>query len=399
MKILLLNDVGAPHGGAEVLTYSLRDGLVERGHDARVFASSAPSEAGASRADYECFGTTSHLRTLNRVANPSAFLGLRRVLRDFRPDVVHVRMFLSQLSPLILPLLAEVPTLYHATWHEFVCPTGHKLLPDRSLCEHRAGLACLRTGCLSLRAWVPLMAQRRLARRWSPVFDGVVANSESLRQYLLAEGIPEVEVAWNGIPPVAARPSLAGPPTVTSAGRLSPEKGVDVLLHAFARVVQRVPDARLRLAGSGALRDPLQRLVAGLKLQGRVELLGHLEPRAMEEAFRSGWVHAVPSLCPESFGLTAAEAMMRGTAVVGSRAGGLAEIVVDGETGLLVPPGDTAALGDALVALLTDRERAEAMGRRGRERALRHLTRDAWIDRFVDFYRGLRPRPVLGDPA
>ena len=392
MKILLVNDMAAPHGGAEVLTLSLRGGLIERGFDARIFASSAPSDAGPSQADYSCFGTTSRFRSLNRVANPSAPLRLRRVLREFRPDVVHVRMFLSQLSPLILPLLRDVPALYHAIWYESICPTGLKLLPDRSICQHRAGTVCLREGCLSLRAWGPLMTQLQLARHWRSVFDLVVANSESVRQRLLADGMGAVEVAWNGVPTVEPRPALLGPPTVTCAGRLSPEKGLDVLIRAFASVVRRIPEARLLIAGSGPARESLHRLIAELRLEHAVRLLGHLDQKKMEDAFGSGWVHAVPSLCAEPFGVTAAEAMMRGTAVVGSREGGLAEIIVDAQTGLLVPPGDVPALGGALLRVLLDRELAEGMGHRGRERALRSMSRDGWIDRFVGFYRRLDAR-------
>jgi glycosyltransferase involved in cell wall biosynthesis len=80
---------------------------------------------------------------------------------------------------------------------------------------------------------------------------------------------------------------------------------------------------------------------------------------------------------------------MRGTAVVASRAGGLAEIVLDGETGLLVPPGDADALASALLRLLRDRELAEDMGRRGHEFALRHLDEGAYADRFLGLYRRL----------
>ena len=109
----------------------------------------------------------------------------------------------------------------------------------------------------------------------------------------------------------------------------------------------------------------------------------------MEQAFRVGWVHVVPSLCAETFGLTAAEAMMRGTAVVGSRAGGLAEIIAPDETGLLVPPGDVEALRDALVRVLCDRELAERMGRRGLARARDAMSEAGWVDRFVGFYRQL----------
>lgn len=110
MKILLVNDDAVRQGGAEILLLKLRDSLRERGHDARLFASNAKEDGKCSLADYTCRGTTSRFRTLLQVANPWAAIGLRKVLRSFQPDVVHVKIFLTQLSPLILPLLRDVPS-------------------------------------------------------------------------------------------------------------------------------------------------------------------------------------------------------------------------------------------------------------------------------------------------
>ena len=134
MKILLLHDYAARFGGAEALTIALRDGLRERGHDARLLATSAGLD-GPSVADYECRGTTSSLRTALQVANPSAARAVRRAVAEFRPDVVHVRMFLTQLSPLVLPPLKDIPSIYHAVWYRAICPTGTKLRPDGAVCH------------------------------------------------------------------------------------------------------------------------------------------------------------------------------------------------------------------------------------------------------------------------
>jgi hypothetical protein len=166
LRVLLVNDYGTPGGGAELQVLALRERLRERGVDARLFASSADEGLGENGADHRCLGTTSALRTPLQVANPSASIRLRRVLREFRPDVVHVRLFLTQLSPLILPLLARVPSIYHASWYRAVCPVGTKMLPDGSPCAVRAGLACHGNGCLPWRNWAPLMGQRFLVRRW-----------------------------------------------------------------------------------------------------------------------------------------------------------------------------------------------------------------------------------------
>lgn len=401
MKILILNDVAAAVGGAETLTLDLRDELRRRGHDARVFASDALDGMGETSADYACFGTTGGLRTLNRVANPRAWLALRSVLAEFRPDVVHVRMFMTQLSPLVLPLLTEIPSLYHAAWYETICPIGLRLLPDESICEFEPGRACREQGCLSRRAWVALMTQRVLWNRWRDVFAMFVANSGAMERRLREHGIGPTRVIWNGVPRRPRRPPLAGPPVVAYAGRFSREKGVGYLVEAFARARDAVPDASLVLLGDGPDRERLVARAAELGIGGSVRWAGHLGRDAMERELESAWVVATPSVLEEPFGLAAAEASMRGTAVVASNHGGLAEIVRDGETGVLVPPRDTEALAAALAGLLSDRIRCEMLGAAGHDWAWDRLSRERCADRFLEAYEEVRaaPRPAVKSVA
>lgn len=376
----------------------LREALRRRGHDARLFASSAHSGESQSAADYECLGTTSSFRTLLQTANPWAFRKLRRVLSVFRPDVVHVRMFLTQLSPLILPLLSGVPSLYHVVWYRPVCPLGTKMLPTGQVCQVPAGAVCYQNRCLPLRDWVPLMVQMKLWRRWRDAFNLIVANSEALRRRLITEGIEPVEVIPNGLPARDPRPPLSRPPIVAFAGRLVPEKGVDVLLRAFAKVAAKVTEARLLLAGEGPEWERLNRLIAELKLSSSVFMLGHLSVQEMERRFDVAWVQAVPARWEEPFGNVAVEAMMRGTAVVASAAGGLPEIVHDGHTGFLVPPNNVDALAQSLLRLLRDRGLAEQMGRAGREIALARFAQESHVDRLVRVYERLcQSRPSADD--
>lgn len=389
MKILLVNDYATPTGGAELMMLALRDGLRQRGHDARLFASCVQRDASGSLADYECFGTTSSFRTLLQTANPWAFRQLDRVLAEFQPDVVHVRIFLTQLSPLILPLLKDRPSLYHVAWYRPICPLGTKLLPDGTSCQKEAGAVCYRNHCLPLRDWLPLMLQMKLWRHWLDAFNLIVANSEAVKRRLIAEGIEPIEVVWNGIPIRLPRPPLSSPPTVAFAGRLVWEKGVDVLLQAFAKVVSQIPEARLLLAGDGPERDAIASLIAELELQGSVSLLGHLSRPEMEHHFATAWVQVVPSRWAEPFGIVAAEAMMRGTAVIASSSGGLTEIVQDGKTGFLVLPEDANALTEALLHLLQNRDLAEQMGKAGRKIALTHFSEGIFVEKFICLYQHL----------
>lgn len=389
MRILLINDYATATGGAELMTLALRQRLRDRGHDARIFSSSARPGDAASLGDYECRGTTSRWRTLLQSANPWAFWRLRRVLATFRPDVVHVCLFLTQLSPMILPLLKHVPAVLQVVWYRPVCPVGTKMMPDGRPCREPWGAACYRNACLPPRDWGPLMLQMKWWRHYRAVFDAVIVQSHEVKRQLEADGIWPVEIMPQGVPDQPMHPPLAAPPLVGFAGRLVPEKGVEVLLRAFAILIQRLPEVNLLLVGDGPERPRLERLATELRIAGRVTWAGHLPRAESQRRLASAWVHVVPSLWAEPFGLVAPEAMMRGTAVIASKTGGLGEILRDRETGIYVPPGDVEALVEAMLRLLEDPDLTERMGRAGRVVALARYSESASIDKIEQLYHDL----------
>lgn len=392
MKILLINDYASLVGGAEVIALTLRDGLREYGHDARLFTSRARPDGGPSVADYTCFGTTSGWRTAFQCANVAAWWRLRQVLAEFQPDVVHVMMFLTQLSPLILPLLRSRPSIYQVNWYRPICPRGTKMLPHGTMCTVPAGIVCLQAGCVVTQDWPLVMAQMGLWQCWQSAFDLIVPISETVRRRLSAHGIQATAPPLIGTVPRSPRRPLADPPLVACAARLTPEKGVDVLLRAFATVHGHQPKARLVIAGDGPERNHLESLAVTLGLGAAVRFLGHLSRTEMEKALETAWVQVVPSRWSEPYGIVALEAMMRGTAVIASGEGGLAEIVQPGQTGLLVPPGDHIALGETLLTLVNDRKLAERMGRASHTVALARYTIQASVEYWLPIYATLIKR-------
>lgn len=376
------------------MAFLLRDELRARGHEARLFASTAePIPDLPFEADAGCFGTMSGVRRVSQVFNPDAARRLKRELATFRPDVVHVRMFLTQLSPLILPLLRNVPAILHVVNYDVICPIDTKRLPDGSACHLRPGVACHRAGCMPWAGVARAAVQHGLMRRWLPAFDRVIANSRWVRDRLRADGVRCEGHVWNGVPDQPPRPPLTGPPTLASAGRLVDKKGVDVLIRAMPGVLESVPEATLQIAGDGPEAAALRRLAEETGVSARVAFLGHLNHAELERVLASTWAQAVPSLWEEPFGIACAEAMFRGTAVVASDSGGLAEQVIDGETGFLCSPGDVPAWTGALVRVLADRSLAERLGAAGRERATRLFT----IQRFVDEFLALYGELAAGD--
>jgi len=176
---------------------------------------------------------------------------------------------------------------------------------------------------------------------------------------------------------------------VLFAGRLVPAKGPDVLLRAFARVRRELPSARLTMIGEGPVRASLEALRDELGLIGAVEIRRQVPHEVLERTAETAWVQAVPSVWDEPFGLVVAEAMMRGTAVVASRSGGMPSVVgdvSDVEPNTLVPPNDDHALATSLLTFLTDRARCERAGRAGRQAALDRFAAGRVVDRFMEHY-------------
>lgn len=406
MKVLLLHDYGTATGGAELQMLALRRGLRERGHDVRLFTSRATYVPADVLADEQCFGVVdTRLQVLTQTVNLSAVSGLRRVLREFVPDVVHARMILYQLSPAILPLLRGTPAIYQEATYKSICLTGTRVLPDGRACRSIAGRVCLREGCVTPQSWAVLMLQRALWQRGRSVFSRYVALSHAMQTELEMGGLTPVHVMHNGVPERHMRAPLSGPPRVVFAGRLAPEKGVDRLLQVFARVREVVPDAVLDIFGDGPLRESLEALAHALGVSPAVRFHGHLMREAMEFTCDHAWVQAVPSQWAEPFGNVTTEAMMRGTAVLASDVGGQRDIVVHEVTGFLLPPQDEDAWVRALVRLLSDRDLAEAYGAAGRRRALECFSESASLDRWEAMYHAVisehthRLRPATTHPV
>ena len=182
----------------------------------------------------------------------------------------------------------------------------------------------------------------------------------------------------------AIRPEIAErAPVLGVVGRLSPEKGHRFAIAAMPEILADAPGARLLIVGSGPSEAKLRAHVAALGLTESVEFLGYV--REIQTAFARMDVLIVPSLA-DSCPLVALEGMMMELPVVGSRTGGIAEMVVHGETGLLVPPGDSAGLAQACRYLLSRPDVRREMGKRGRGRVLSKYHPSQFIARHEDLY-------------
>lgn len=232
--------------------------------------------------------------------------------------------------------------------------------------------------------------------------DLVVGVSRQVLDDPLLDGVPpaRTQVIYNGIdfarldaqPGTDLRASLgipAGTVLVGAVGSLIRRKGHDVLVRAIGQLTgERAP--HLLVASDGPEREPLRRLTEELGLTGRVHFLGYHEP--ITDLYASCDIMALASRA-DAFGLVLAEAGYSRRPVVATRVGGIPEVVVDGETGLLVPSDDVAALADALGRLTADPALRSRMGDAARIRAETKFSVQRMAAEFEDAYERLATLP------
>ena len=354
MRILLILDWNRRSGGAEAYATWLRDGLRAAGDEVRMLTSSAGA-AGDGTADYVALGANRHAaQAFLQIVNPFAAATVRRAVAAFRPDVAWVNMFAYHLSPAVVFALGSLPKLLMVSDYKLTCPLGSKLLPDGSLCGHHAGWVCHGSGCLSLPHWLRDQPRYALIRAAVNRCHRILTCSSWITNDLAQEGIPSEPIVYPIPPPSAGyRRRPVSQPTLLYCGRLAPEKGVDLLLRAFARVHADFSGAVLRIAGEGDSRPSLEGLARSLGIAGAVRFLGWRTPQQVEEELAGVWASVAPSLWAEPFGLVATEATVRGVPLIASSAGGLGDLVEPGVTGLRFPNGDENALADCLRAVLS----------------------------------------------
>ena len=309
-------------------------------------------------------------RLSNTPLSPLWPFQLRYWLRRTGADVVNAHAPVPGLGDLAIGAAGRRPTVltYHAG-------SMHKGEPGSGLADRLIG------------AYERVVLPRVFARASRLVSVSPVSLAEGHRHTVrITPGVDTTRFT-PGVPPSRRARTLL---YVGRMDRSSAWKGVDVLIEAFAALAAEIPDARLRLIGDGDALPGLRALATRLGVAERVETPGALRAEQLAEAIRTAALLALPSLTEaESFGMTLIEAMSCGTPVVGSRAGGIPYVVDDGETGILVPPGDAPALSAACVKLLADGASADRMGEAGRRAAEQRYAWPKLTERYLELFRSV----------
>ncbi len=431
MRILHVGKFFPPHpGGIERCMADLCSALQTRGISIAALAHNEPGGKSIQRREAPGFDVTlaaCHGHLLYAPISPAFPLLLKRSLAQFRPDLLHLHLpNTSAFFALLSPTARRLPWIVH--WHADIPLDTRRLMLRIAYRAYRPWeQAMLRQSTVIIATSEPYLASSPALAPWRgkthviPLGIGDSPSSPTSSERAEVKGQRENHalsyahaapphptfspIASDGregegaaLPTLGPRPSALSPRLrVLAVGRLSYFKGIDVLLRAVAMVA----NASLLIVGDGECRVALERLANDLGIAGRVQFAGRIDmdvrgAAALQAAYENADVFCLPSTDrAESFGLVLLEAMRARLPVIASAiaGSGVGYVVRDGESGLLVPPGDAGALAQALQKLSGDAALRARMGSAGNMRWREEFTLERAADRLLQLYRRVLAEP------
>ena len=403
MRILMVQTYYYHRGGDSTSMFSLSKLLEEKGHEVVPFAMQSPRNLPSPYARF--FVSEIDFPELLRGASPgAAWKVVTRSIRsgearrkiaaladEVKPDVAHFHNIHAHLTASIVAPLCErgVPIVWTLHDYRLICPNT-SLLSRGEICErcipnrfYQAVLQRCKKGSLGASCVAMLTTLYDRFERLPSRIDRFIAPSEFLKSKLLEGRFDPARIEC--VPNFADLAGFAGLPEkdyFCYVGRLSHEKGIDVLVRAAASL----DTGRLLVVGDGPEGDRLKALARELGTD-RVEFAGYRSGEELKRILAESQFVVLPSRWYENLPYAVMEAFASSKAVVASRIGGIPEMVDDGVNGLLFPAGDVGALAGSLRRMLGDRGVREEMGRRGREKAERRYGREKHYEEIERIYR------------
>ena len=366
MRILIVHNYYQQRGGEDESVEQDIQLLREHGHEVNFFSKHndeinhySPFEKGAM-----LFSTTWSGRSYREI---------EKIIRSFRPDVIHVQNFFPLISPSIHDAAKKfhIPVVQTLRNYRLLCSNG-LFFRDGKVCElclNRMPLAGVRYGCyrnsrIQSMAVAMMIARHRLSQTWQKKVSRFIALGSFARGKFIEGGLPaeKISIRPNFLRDVPDYAEMNRKGFALFIGRLSAEKGIKTLLETW----KGISDIPLVLVGDGPMRVWMEEFIQTEKLSN-VTLAGRLDQTGVFDYLHRAEMLIVPSEWYETFGRVVLEAFASGAPVIVSQIGALQDLVAHEETGLLFQPGDSRDLAAKVRQLSTDKELSETLRQKARK--------------------------------
>lgn len=391
MKILMLHGHYSDTGGAEVVINNQINGLRARGHEVLFF----------------CFGEK-NINQRNLVVvreprsrflryvyqfliNPTGYIRIKKTIKSFRPDIIHLHNIDKHALTFLLPL-KHYKTI--RSIHDFgiVCPAFwgiHK--DDRKVCEQGIGFKCIRHGCLNPCLYPLYYYLFKIKHSFQRKrVQGYITATHLMREYMENQEFRNIVVLPYFTDKRSAMAENTGKKEILFVGKLEENKGCESLIKAFGMVLEKIPDARLTLVGSGVQEINLKKLSRSMNISEKINFCGSVPNKNIAKHYIDATVVVVPSLCMDNSPIVIYEALSFGKPVIATDRGGIPELITNGYNGFLVNADHPEAMAEAIVNILGEKngELYEIMTRHAFDSSLKYSV-DKYVDNLESAYRKL----------
>jgi len=378
MKVLLVHDFFDGLGGAEQIVQATKTLLEEEGHSVLLYAPARPGPLAG------------------RVFSIRHYFSILKEIRKFEPDIMHAHNIYRNVSAAVLLAAYHMKVPIVMTLHDFqiVCPKTSLVKENLLPCESGFGYQCFYSSCyprkpfntlyqglkslkLSLHRFIILKTVRHFFSPSVCLMDWTrknlgVSNITLLPNFVLSDREPSSKPLKNN--------------TFLFIGKLTEQKGVDVLIKALAKVRPVIPGVRLKLVGDGPDEQLLKKLAADLQVSDLITFMGKLSNAKVMEEIDDALCVVIPSKYVENCSMVGIEALSRGKPIIAGNIGGLPDLVDDHETGFLVRPNDPDDLSEKIIHLMRNQALSHEMGTRARTKYLNSFSKQAYSRTLLSVY-------------
>lgn len=401
MNILQINKYYFDKGGAERYMFELSDALKMRGHSVTPFAMERDENLRHPMEKYFVSPVVTERPQINAkgfktfwrfVWSREAGVMMKKLIEASNAEIAHCHNIYHQLSPSILPVLKkkEIPVVM--TLHDFhLVSPAYNLYAHGGRCEHAKGskffkavkYRCVKDSYAASALCACELWLHRKLKVYERNIDCFIAPSRFLADTIREWGFApkRMEIIPNFVQQETPRQFPAAP-RVLYAGRLSAEKGISTLLE----IISLLPDIQFTIAGIGPMEQEVKKFAEAHK---NVRFLGYIMPRNMPAIFAECSVLIVPSHAPEVFPMIILEAFASGRPVVASRAGGIPEMVMQGETGELLEVGSAEKFAHAITTLISKPIELARRGNNAYQLVKKKYSPDAHYHAIMQIYTSL----------
>lgn len=395
MRILLVNKFHYLRGGSEKYYFELATLMKNHGHTVAFF--SMKNENNITTGDKEYFvdeidmNTGSKLEALNVIYSKKNKALMEKALEEFKPDIVHINNFQRQLSASIIDAVKKKNIPLIMTAHDLnpICPASI-MLYNGEVCEDcitRGYTSCIKKKCIknsTLKSVLGYIEKKYydLHKMFCKV-DCIISPSEFNKNQLLKGRLKynDITVIHNFVNETEEAEYTLGD-CAFYFGRLSKEKGILNLVEA----INNISGARLIIAGDGPERENIEAYIKEHKLEDRITLLGYLNQDGIRENIRKCRFVAVPSICFENCPYSVLEAMEIGKPIIGSRIGGIPELVKDNVNGYTYAYDNINELTDKLKILFEDDEKIMEFSDNSKRLYKENYSAEAYYNKLMKVY-------------